>query len=289
MKKLIVFMCSLVILGSCSSEKTISEQIKYDWDINYNSSQDDGNERPHKFNKNLINSSFQNQKEHQISSPTVKNNQDLLASNDKVEPSVLISNYSYKKSPKIIRKEKIYKSFKEKSQIFKDEKIINKKFKINDKTKKILKIIGASILIGFTGYFSLITIVYMLFEGLTGASVLLLIISTLLVFLCSFFVKKITKSNTKDKKDKKDNKLPTLKQVLLLTLTTLVCSFTGLVLGAYGLFFYGNFFENILTPLGSISFLISTFLIYRSYLSVKKSIERNSKENNKNEVKDSID
>lgn len=279
-------MCSLVILGSCSSEKTISEQIKYDWDINYNSSQDDGNERPHKFNKNLINSSFQNQKEHQISSPTVKNNQDLLASNDKVEPSVLISNYSYKKSPKIIRKEKIYKSFKEKSQIFKDEKIVNKKFKINDKTKKILKIIGASILIGFTGYFSLITIVYMLFEGLTGASVLLLLISTLLVFLCSFFVKKITKSNTKDKKD---NKLPTLKQVLLLTLTTLVCSFTGLVLGAYGLFFYGNFLENILTPLGSISFLISTFLIYRSYLSVKKSIERNSKENNKNEVKDSTD
>lgn len=279
-------MCSLVILGSCSSEKTISEQIKYDWDINYNSSQDDGNERPHKFNKNLINSSFQNQKEHQISSPTVKNNQDLLASNDKVEPSVLISNYSYKKSPKIIRKEKKYKFFKEKSQIFKDEKIVNKKFKINDKTKKILKIIGASILIGFTGYFSLITILYMLFEGLTGASVLLLLISTLLIFLCSFFVKKITKSNTKDKKD---NKLPTLKQVLLLTLTTLVCSFTGLVLGAYGLFFYGNFFENILTPLGSISFLISTFLIYRSYLSVKKSIERNSKENNKNEVKDSTD
>ena len=39
-----------------------------------------------------------------------------------------------------------------------------------------------------------------------------------------------------------------IKQVLLLTLTTLVCSFTGLVLGAYGLFFYGNFFENILTP-----------------------------------------
>ena len=126
----------------------------------------------------------------------------------------------------------------------------------------------------------------MLFEGLTGGSVLLLLISSLLVFLSSFFVKKITKSNSKDKKDKK---LPTLKQVLLLTLTTLVCSFTGLVLGAYGLFFYGNFFENILTPLGSISLLISTFLIYRSYLSVKNSIERNSKENNKNDVKASTD
>ena len=115
---------------------------------------------------------------------------------------------------------------------------------------------------------------------------MLLLISTLLVFLSSFFVKKIFKNNSKDKKD---NKPLTLKQVLLFTLTTLACSFTGLVLGAYGLFFYGNFFENILTPLGSISFLISTFLIYRSYLSVKKSIERNSKENNKNEVKDSTD
>ena len=279
-------MSSVVILGSCSSEKTLSEQIKYDWDVSYNSSQDNGNERPYNLNKNLRNSSVQNQTEHQISLPTVENKQDLLASNDQVEPSVLKSNYSYNKLPKIIQKERIYISFNEKSQIFEDEKIINKKFKINDKTKKILKIIGASILIGFTGFFSLITIVYMLFEGLTGASVLLLLISTLLVFLSSFFVKKITKSNSKDKKDKK---LPTLKQVLLLTLTTLVCSFTGLVLGAYGLFFYGNFFENILTPLGSISFLISTFLVYRSYLSVKKSIERNSKENNKNEVKDSTD
>ena len=282
-------MSSVVILGSCSSEKTLSEQIKYDWDVSYNSSQDNGNERPYNLNKNFKNGSVQNQTEHQISLPTVKNNQDLLASNDQVEPSVLTSNYSYKKLPKIIQKERIYKSFNKKSQIFEDEKIINKKLKINDKTKKILKIIGASILIGFTGFFSLITIVQLLFEGLTGASVLLLLISTLLVFLSSFFVKKITKSNTKDTKDTKDNKLPTLKQVLLLTLTTLVCSFTGLVLGAYGLFFYGNFFENILTPLGSISFLISTFLIYRSYLSVKKSIERNSKENNKNEVKESTD
>ena len=44
MKKLIVFMSSVVILGSCSSEKTLSEQIKYDWDINYNSSKDDGDD-----------------------------------------------------------------------------------------------------------------------------------------------------------------------------------------------------------------------------------------------------
>ena len=286
MRKLLVFMFSVVLLAGCSSEKTLSEQIKYDWDINYNLSKNDGNESQINAIKNLKNSSFHNQIEVQPSLQTVETNQDFLASKDKVEPSVLRNNYSYKKLPQIIKNEIITKSFNDKTQIFENEKIINKKFKINDRTKKILKIIGASILIGFTGFFSLITIIYMLFEGLTGTSVLLLLISTLLVFLSSFFVKKITKSNSKDKKDKN---LPNLRQVLLLTLTTLACAFTGLVLGAYGLFFYGNFFENLLTPLGSISFLISTLLVYRSYLSVKKSIERKSKGNNKDEIKESTD
>ena len=284
MKKLLIFMFSILILGSCSSEKTLSEQIKYDWDINYNSSKDD--ERPYNPNKDLKNSSIQNQSEVQVSIPTVKNNQDLLASKYKVESSVLTNNYSYKKLPKVIKNERIYKSFNDKAQIFENEKITNKKFKINDKTKKILKIIGASILISFTGYFSVITTVYTLFEGITGTSVLLLLISTLLVFLSSFFVKKIIESNS----NQKNNRIKIrFGQVLLLTLTTLSCAFTGLVLGAYGLFFYGNIFENLLTPIGSISFLISTLLIYRSYLSVKKSIERKSKENNKDEVKESTD
>ena len=279
-------MFSVVLLAGCSSEKTLSEQIKYDWDINYNSSKDDGGEKQYNLNRNLTNSSLRNQTDDKPSLQSVKINQDFFASKDKVEESVLTNNYSYKKLPQIIKNEIIIKSLNDKTQIFENEKIINKKFKINDKTKKILKIIGASILIGFTGFFSLITIFYMLFEGLTVTSVLLLLITTLLVFLSSFFVKKITKSNSKDKKDKN---LPNLRQVLLLTLTTLACAFTGLVLGAYGLFFYGNFFENLLTPLGSISFLISTLLTYRSYLSVKKSIEKKSKENNKDEVKESTD
>lgn len=271
-------MFSVVLLAGCRSEKTLSEQIKYDWDINYNSSKDDGGEKQYNLNKNLKNSSLRNQTEDNPSLQSINLYQDFLASKDKVECSVLTNNYTYKKLPQIIKNEKIYKSFNEKAQIFENEKITNKKFKINDKTKKTLKIIGASILIGFTGYFSLITIFYLLFEGLTGISLLLLLISTLLVFLSSFFVKKITKSISKDKTHKN---LPNLRQVLLLTLTTLACAFTGLVLGAYGLFFYGNFFENLLTPLGSISFLISTLLIFRSYISVKKSIERKSKENNK--------
>jgi hypothetical protein len=35
MKKLIVLVFSIVLFGSCSSEKVLSEKLKYDWNINY--------------------------------------------------------------------------------------------------------------------------------------------------------------------------------------------------------------------------------------------------------------
>ena len=35
MKRLLVLMVSVFLLGSCNTEKTLSKQIKYDWDINY--------------------------------------------------------------------------------------------------------------------------------------------------------------------------------------------------------------------------------------------------------------
>ena len=35
MKKLIVFMFSIVLLGSCSSEKVLSERLTHNWNINY--------------------------------------------------------------------------------------------------------------------------------------------------------------------------------------------------------------------------------------------------------------
>ena len=49
-------MFSILLFGSCSSEKTLSEQVKYDWDIKYNSPKDDVNERPYNLNKKLKNS-----------------------------------------------------------------------------------------------------------------------------------------------------------------------------------------------------------------------------------------
>ena len=202
MRKVVVFMFSIVLFGSCSSEKTLSEQIKYDWDINYNSSQDNGNERPYNFYKNLKNSSVQNQTEHQISLPTVKNYQDLLASNDKVNSSVLTNNYSYKKLTKIIQKERIYKSFNEKPQFFEAKKISANKSKIKDKKNKILWIIVSVVFIAATIFMSLLSLLFFSF-GFPIDAVIGLSISLILGYLSFRAVKKTTESNSKD--DNKDS------------------------------------------------------------------------------------
>ena len=190
-------MFSVVFLGSCSSEKTFSEQIKYDWDINYNSSKDDGNERPYNLNKILRNSSVKNQTEVQASLPTVKNNQDLLASNDKVEPSVLTNNHSYKKLPKIIQKERINNSYLEKAPILKNKEITKKKSRTKDKQNKILKLIGTSILIFFTiiiiaitGLLIALDGLFSRFSGFNGPGFIGLLLSTLFTYLSYKAIKK---------------------------------------------------------------------------------------------------
>tara|TARA_Y100000385_G_scaffold83609_1_gene85714 strand:+ start:99 stop:710 length:612 start_codon:yes stop_codon:yes gene_type:complete len=197
MKKFIVFMFSVVLLGSCSSKKTLSEQIKYDWDINYNLSKDDVNERPYNLNKKLKNSSVQNQTEVQASLPTVKNNQDLLASNDKVEPSFLTNNHSYKKLPKLIQKERINNSYLEKAPILKNKEITKKKSRTKDKQNKILKLIGTSILIFFTiiiiaitGLLIALDGLFSRFSGFNGPGFIGLLLSTLFTYLSYKAIKK---------------------------------------------------------------------------------------------------
>ena len=197
MKKLIVFIFSVLLLGSCSSEKTLSEQIKYDWDINYNLSKDDGNERQINVIKNLKNSSLQNQTEVKASLPSVKNNQDLLASNDKVEPSVLTNNHSYKKLPKIIQKERINNSYLEKAPILRNKEITKKKSRTKDKQNKISKLIGTSILIFFTiiiiaitGLLIALDGLFSRFSGFNGPGFIGLLLSTLFTYLSYKAIKK---------------------------------------------------------------------------------------------------
>lgn len=186
-----------MILGSCSLDKTLSEKIKYDWDINYNSSQDNGNERQYKLNKGLKNSSVQNQTEHQISLPTVENNQDLLVSYDKVEPSVLTSNYSYKKLPKIIQKERINNSYLERATILNNKEINKKKSRTKDKQNKILKLIGTSmlifftiIIIAFTGLLIALDGLFSKRSGFNGPGFIGLLLSTLFTYFSYKAIKK---------------------------------------------------------------------------------------------------
>jgi len=223
-------MFSILLFGSCSSEKTLSEQVKYDWDINYNLSNDDVNERPYKLIENLKNSSVLNQKELQISLPTDKNNQDLLASNDKVESSVLTKNYSYKNLPKIIQNEKNYKSFNDKPQIFENEKISSKKSKLNDKKNKILWIIVSFFCIALTIFMYLFNLLLFAFNEFLGGFTVLPI-STLLGYLSFSSLKKISENsskkdyNSKDRDNRNKEKSKSLKYTLILTIIFLLISF----------------------------------------------------------------
>ena len=192
-------------MGSCSSEKTLSEQIKYDWDINYNLSKDDGNERQINVIKNLKNSCLQNQTEIQASLPSVKNNIDLLASNDKVEPFVLTNNHSYKKLPKIIQKERINNSYLEKAPILENKEITKKKTITKDKQNKILKLIGTSILIFFTIIIIAITGLLIALDGLfskrsgfNGPGFIGLLLSTLFTYYSYKAIKNTIKAFSSD-------------------------------------------------------------------------------------------
>ena len=273
MNRLIIFVFSVVLFGSCSSKKVLSEQIKYYWDINYNLFKDDGNEKPYNVIKNLKNSPLENQTEVQTCLPSVKNKQDFLASNDKVEPSVLINNYSYN-SPQIIQNERINKPLNEKPQIFENEKSSAKKSKIKDKKNKILWTIVSVISIGLGIFMSLFTALLFAF-GETIGGVVCLLMSILLAFISYFSLRIVIESNSKVKKNKIKDRF---KVMLLLTITSLVSILTSLSIKNRSL---GSIWENIFHPLGLISILGSIFLIYFSYVSVKKIRESNSKDDNK--------
>ena len=209
MKRLLVLMVSVLLLGSCNTDKTLSKKRKYDWDINYTSSKYDDNKRQYNLNKNLKSSSVQNQAEVQVSIPTVKSNQEFLASKDKVEPSVLINNYSYKELPHFIQQEKINKSFLEKVTILKNKEITKKKSITNDKQNKILKLIGTSILIfftiiiiGFTGFLIALDGLFSRFSGFNGPGFIGLLLSILFTYLSYKAIKNTIKTfSIKNNKD----------------------------------------------------------------------------------------
>ena len=138
MKRFLVFMLLAVLIISCSSKKLLSgRKIAQNGVINNIASQYDFSQKRFSTSNNSKNGYVKNLPEVEVSIPTVKNNKDLLASKDIVEPSVLTNNYSYKKMSHFIRQEKINKSFLEKVPILKHKENTKKKSKSKNKQNKM--------------------------------------------------------------------------------------------------------------------------------------------------------
>ena len=212
MSRLLVFVFALILLGSCSSKKILSvRKISNNGVINNIASQYDFSQKQYSALNNTKNSSVKNLSEVEASVPTVKNDKDLLASKDKVEPTALINNYSYN-SPQIALHEKINKSFLEKVPILKHKEITKKKSITKDNQNKILKLIGTCILIFNTIIIIGITWLIIAFDGLFrsfGLGLYGLLISILFTYLSYKAVKNTIKAfssenNNGDTKESSD-------------------------------------------------------------------------------------
>ena len=211
MKRLLVFMLLAVLIISCSSKKILSvRKISNNGVINNIASQYDFSQKQYSTLSNLKNSSVKNLSEAEISIPSSKNNPDFIASKDKVEPSVLINNYSYKKLPQIIQYEKINKSLLEKVQILDKKKASLKALKIKAKKNKVLKVIGTLLLIFFTIIIIGFAWLIIFFDGLfSGFGFIGFLLSTLFTYLSYKAVKNTIKAfssenNNGDTKESSD-------------------------------------------------------------------------------------
>ena len=195
-------MLMTVLIISCSSKKILSvRKIAHNGVINKIASQYDLSQNQYSTLSNLKNSSVKNLSEIEGSTPSVSNNRDFLASKDKVEPTALINNYSYKELPQIALHEKLNKSFLEKVPILKHKKITKKKSITKDKQNKILKLIGTSILIfftiiiiGFTGFLIALDGLFSRFSGFNGPGFIGVLLSMLFTYLSYKAIKNTIKA-----------------------------------------------------------------------------------------------
>ena len=187
MKRFLVFMLLAVLIISCSSKKILSvRKIAHNGVINNIASQYDFSQKQYSTLNISKNSSAKNLPEVEGSIPTVRNNPDFLASKDKIEPSVLTTNYSHKELPHFIQQEKINKSFLGEVPILKHKEITKKKSKTKNKQNKILLILLSVVtLIGSVFMFGL-ALYFLFFESFVIAAASLLI--SLILWYLSFRV-----------------------------------------------------------------------------------------------------
>ena len=183
MKRLFVFMLMTVLIISCSSKKILSvRKIAHNGVINNVASQYDFSQKRYSALNNSKNSSAKNLAEAEASIPTVKNNLDFLASKDKVDPSVLTSNYSHKELTHFVQQEKINKSFLGEVPILEYKEITKKKSKTKDKQNKIFLILLS--IVCFIGYvFMALVFAWNLLFGSFVIAAASLLISIIFFFL----------------------------------------------------------------------------------------------------------
>ena len=183
MKRLLVFMLLAVLIISCSSKKLLSvRKIAHNGVINNIASQYDFSQKQYGTLNNSKNSSANNLSDAEGSIPSVSNTPDFLASKDKIDPSVLTTNYSHKELPHFIQQEKINKSFLGEVPILKHKEITKKKSKIKDKQNKIFLILLS--IVCFIGYvFMVLVFAWNLLFGSFVIAAVSLLISIIFFFL----------------------------------------------------------------------------------------------------------
>ena len=195
MRILLLLMFSIVLLGSCSSEKKLlTEKTKYNWDISYVQSEDfTDNDLIVKSKLKVVN---QEPKENK-----------LFASSEKIIKSHLLNDLE-------TDLEKINKS------LYKDLLVNNKKCESDEIEKSdnedrdgfILNLIGVSFLVLITGLDVFLALFSIAFDGFYGVSLIFFFSSLILTYLSINAVRKL---NEKYPKKKSKSKIITLQKNFL--------------------------------------------------------------------------
>ena len=164
MKKILIFTFSILLIASCSSEKTlVSNKLKINWDINYVQSKE--------FKELLKTNEFIENNNTTYSKLKVKSQQleekQLLVSSTQTTP--IFSENNLKNNFK-----KINKSF-DSSVLNNQQNSLNTKIKKSNKEEKswyVFNLIGVSLLLLVTGLDVFLALFSIAFDGFYGASLL---------------------------------------------------------------------------------------------------------------------
>ena len=199
MKKILIFTFSILLIASCSSEKTlVSNKLKINWDINYVQSKE--------FKELLKTNEFIENDNTTYSKLKVKSQQleekQLLVSSTQTTP--IFSENNLKNNFK-----KINKSF-DSSVLNNQQNSLNTKIKKPNNDEKswyVFNLIGVSLLLLVTGLDVFLALFSIAFDGFYGASLLFFFSSIILTPLSIKAVKNFNEKYPK-KESKSENNQP---------------------------------------------------------------------------------